>query len=238
MALNNESDVSEVRETVTPPTEQEDKAIYGEQLYYKICEWFPENADKISGMLLEMNVATLELLLNDSAALQEKAAYAASILNRTKTNSETQYNLPTSEKSEAETRKILGEKLYDIINDWYPGKADKLTGMLMDVNSETLENLVLKEQMLKERVEGALAVLQRMEQTTTDREPSTHYNPGNATKEELGEKLYVKIEESHSENADKITGMLLEMRVEDIHRLLKNPLELQEKIHLAEDALE
>lgn len=65
--------------------------------------------------------------------------------------------------------KFLGEKLYDIINDWYPGKADKLTGMLMDVNSETLENLVLKEQMLKERVEGALAVLQRMEQTTTDR---------------------------------------------------------------------
>lgn len=54
----------------------------------------------------------------------------------------------------------------------------------------------------------------------------------------MGEKLYVKIEESHSENADKITGMLLEMRVEDIHRLLKNPLELQEKIHLAEDALE
>lgn len=72
MALNNQSDVSEVSETVTPPTEQEDKAIYGEQLYYKICEWFPENADKISGMLLEMNVATLKLLLNDSAEERQK----------------------------------------------------------------------------------------------------------------------------------------------------------------------
>lgn len=56
-------------------------------------------------------------------------------------------------------------------------------------------------------------------------------------KEELGEQLYEKIEESHSENADKITGMLLEMSVEDLHRLLKNPLELQEKIMLAENVL-
>lgn len=56
-------------------------------------------------------------------------------------------------------------------------------------------------------------------------------------KGELGEQLYVKIEESHSENADKITGMLLEMSVEDLHRLLKNPLELQEKIMLAENVL-
>ena len=56
-------------------------------------------------------------------------------------------------------------------------------------------------------------------------------------KDELGEQLYVKIEESHSENADKITGMLLEMSVEDLHRLLKNPLELQEKIMLVENVL-
>ena len=56
-------------------------------------------------------------------------------------------------------------------------------------------------------------------------------------KDELGEQLYVKIEELHSENADKITGMLLEMSVEDLHRLLKNPLELQEKIMLAENVL-
>lgn len=56
-------------------------------------------------------------------------------------------------------------------------------------------------------------------------------------KDKLGEQLYVKIEESHSENADKITGMLLEMSVEDLHRLLKNPLELQEKIMLAENVL-
>lgn len=135
-ALNNQSDISE---TVSPSTGQEDKAVYGEQLYYKICEWFPENADKISGMLLEMNIATLEMLLNDSAALQEKAAYAASILTSTKTNSETQHSLPPSEMD------------------------------LMDIDSAALENLVLNKQILKEKVEGALAVLHRMEQTSSKR---------------------------------------------------------------------
>ena len=57
------------------------------------------------------------------------------------------------------------------------------------------------------------------------------------TKEELGDQLYQRIEESHPENADKITGMLLEMSVTDIENLLKNPQDLEEKIQLAEKAL-
>jgi len=45
------------------------------------------------------------------------------------------------------------------------------------------------------------------------------------------------VEESHPENADKITGMLLELSLQEIERLLKNPQELEEKIQLAENAL-
>ncbi|KAJ7348766.1 hypothetical protein OS493_039180, partial [Desmophyllum pertusum] len=58
----------------------------------------------------------------------------------------------------------------------------------------------------------------------------------NSPKKNWEGKLYEKIEESHPEDADKITGMLLEMTVEDIERLLKNPQELQDKIQLAEKA--
>lgn len=57
------------------------------------------------------------------------------------------------------------------------------------------------------------------------------------TKEELGEQLYQRIEESHPENVDKITGLLLEMSVTNIENLLKNPQDLEEKIRLAEKAL-
>ena len=56
-------------------------------------------------------------------------------------------------------------------------------------------------------------------------------------KEELGGQLYELVEESHPENADKITGMLLEMSVTDIEYLLRNPQDLEEKIQLAEKAL-
>lgn len=69
------------------------------------------------------------------------------------------------------------------------------------------------------------------------RESAEQRNKEGIAKKELGGKLYEKVEESHPENADKITGMLLEMSVEDIERILKNPQELQEKIELAENAL-
>jgi len=69
------------------------------------------------------------------------------------------------------------------------------------------------------------------------RESTKPRNQDDITKEELGGKLYEKVEESHPENADKVTGMLLEMSVEEIERLLKNRQELEEKIQLAENAL-
>lgn len=170
-ALNSPCDNSE---TLLSVTKQEDKTVYGEQLYYKICEWFPEEADKITGMLLELNITTLKLLLEDSAAMREKATHAASVLSETNTNSEIPHSLGTSSNSVNES----GNK-----------------------NSESEMKHV------------------------------------DVTKEELGEQLYEKIEEAHPEDADKITGMLLEMGMEDIQRLLKNPQELQEKIVLAENVL-
>ena len=60
---------------------------------------------------------------------------------------------------------------------------------------------------------------------------------GDLTKVELGEKLFEMVEELCPKNADKITGMLLEMSVTDIENLMKNPQELEEKILLAEKAL-
>ena len=69
------------------------------------------------------------------------------------------------------------------------------------------------------------------------RESAKLRNQDDIDKEELGGKLFEKVEESHPEIADKITGMLLEMSVEEIERLLENPQELQENIQLAENAL-
>ena len=69
------------------------------------------------------------------------------------------------------------------------------------------------------------------------RESSTGEKREDIAKEELGGQLYGIIEVSHPKNADKITGMLMEMDVADLENLLKNPQDLEEKIQLAEKAL-
>ena len=69
------------------------------------------------------------------------------------------------------------------------------------------------------------------------RESTTGEKGEDITKEELGGQLYGIIEVSHPKNADKITGMLLEMDIADLQNLLKNPQDLEEKIQLAEKAL-
>lgn len=45
-------------------------------------------------------------------------------------------------------------------------------------------------------------------------------------KDQLGEQLYALVEKKNPENAAKITGMLLEMEVDQIHSILTIPAQL------------
>lgn len=56
-------------------------------------------------------------------------------------------------------------------------------------------------------------------------------------KEALGEILYPMVEKVDSANASKITGMLLEMEIEQIHNILKNPSQLERWISEAKKVL-
>ena len=49
-------------------------------------------------------------------------------------------------------------------------------------------------------------------------------------KEQLGEHLYPMVEAKDPRNAAKITGMLLEMEIEQIHNIIKNPDQLNKWI--------
>ncbi len=49
-------------------------------------------------------------------------------------------------------------------------------------------------------------------------------------KEQLGEQLYPLVEQKDSKNAAKITGMLLEMEVDQIHNIIRNPAQLDKWI--------
>ena len=108
-------------ETSSSAEEELDKTPIGEQLYCLISEWYPEQADKITGMLLELDVVTLNLLLKDPAALRDKALHATNTL--CKTNDETALpgdlagSQETKDKimSESKTRNSLAKQLYNII---------------------------------------------------------------------------------------------------------------------------
>ena len=176
MALN--SDINK-QETASSRPEQEDKTLLGEQLYYSISEWYPNQADKITGMLLELDVTTLNLLVTDSTALKEKATHAANVLSETSTEKETLHSSASAkdsvqesgdkELSDSEMKQALAEQFYYIIEQQYPNEAEKLTGMLMELDCKTLEAMVLNEQLLKEKLEGALAAIHRAEETESDR---------------------------------------------------------------------
>ena len=65
----------------------------------------------------------------------------------------------------------------------------------------------------------------------------TNQNVYGTVSEDLAEKLYEKVEEKQLGNADVITGMLLELREDNIKLLLNEPRLLDEKIQLSEQAL-
>jgi polyadenylate-binding protein len=60
--------------------ESQRKRVLGERLYVKIEQLFPGEAGKITGMLLEMDNSELLHLLEDQAALTDKAREAHNIL--------------------------------------------------------------------------------------------------------------------------------------------------------------
>ncbi|KAF8788974.1 uncharacterized protein LOC129956485 [Argiope bruennichi] len=60
-------------------SEQQQKEMIGEELYYYVYQWYPERAGKLTGMLLEMDVQSLLQMLADGnfmRAMVEKALQA------------------------------------------------------------------------------------------------------------------------------------------------------------------
>ena len=168
-ALNNQIEKSE---TTSLAEQESDKTLLGEKLYYIISEWYPDQADKITGMLLELDVTTLNLLLQDSAALKEKASHAAKTLSETTPEKQIPLVLQVDKKiPDSRTRHSLAQQLYSGIHKWYPERAEKLTEMLVESNKDccTLETLVLNKQLLKEKIDTILDEEHKSETTISNR---------------------------------------------------------------------
>jgi len=174
-----------------------DNEVIGKNLYNLIQKNLePEKRDltaKITGMLLEMEKETLQYVLNSPKALIMKIRNSIEVLR--------------------EEKRMIGNKLYPLVENFTTEHAPKVTGMLLELDVNELGNLLNSPENLKEKVNECLSILVPKDE-----------------REQIGNKLYPKVENFTTEHAPKVTGMLLELDVNDLRFLLKSPKTLKEKI--------
>lgn len=145
------------------------------------------------------NKDILELLQNDKLLLQ--------VVNKS--------NAYKNEKQE------LGEELFHKVSDIESDLCAKITGMLLELDANTIKQLLSDEEQLCKAVVKA-------------KREYVEYTNQAKKREELGEKLYDLVcEKFRPEIASRLTGMLLELEPEVIHRLLNSPKDLEGKLAIA-----
>ena len=116
--------------------------------------------------------------------------------------------------------------LFEKVRSFHEENAEKITGMLLEMPPKDLKNIFADDTKLMSQIYEAIKILD--------------YEAELAKHESLGDVLYHEVETVYSEHeiAEKITGMLLEMRPEEIERLIQNKSELLVKIHEAFEVLQ
>ncbi|KAK8793453.1 hypothetical protein WA158_004812 [Blastocystis sp. Blastoise] len=71
-------------------------------------------------------------------------------------------NIPQVKEMDADTRRnFLGERLYNLISNLQPERVGKITGMMLELDVDTLLNLFVHPSELVDKVDEAVAVLER-----------------------------------------------------------------------------
>ncbi|XP_066569170.1 uncharacterized protein LOC136758571 [Amia ocellicauda] len=126
---------------------------------------------------------------------------------------------------------LLGEQLYNLIYHRHSEMAAKLTGMLLELPIPVIEQMLQDEGMLSEGVEKALRALEAPADAGKT-EPQVE-DGISASTDSLGDQLYDLVDVYNTCYTEKITGMLLEQKKEDVRKLLSNPSVLEEKVNIA-----
>uniref|UniRef100_A0A0K8S7V5 PABC domain-containing protein n=1 Tax=Lygus hesperus TaxID=30085 RepID=A0A0K8S7V5_LYGHE len=117
----------------------------------------------------------------------------------------------------------LGEELFSKVSEIEPDLSSKITGMLLELDNQTIRQLFESEDLLIKAVEKS-------------KEEYVIYKEESEVKEEIGEELYSRISNIYApEVASHLTGMLLELQSKDLKILLTNQKELESKLKLAYD---
>ncbi|XP_003726515.1 uncharacterized protein LOC100892654 [Strongylocentrotus purpuratus] len=116
-----------------------------------------------------------------------------------------------------DTKQVLGEHLFAKVSELHDGKTDRITGMLLEAKNEDVMRMLEDATFLRRRIEGALRVIQEEDKSASG-------------KEQIGEELFTLVSKIEPIQCAKITGMLLELDVKVICRLLTSPSELRQAV--------
>ncbi|XP_028519420.1 uncharacterized protein LOC110253855 isoform X2 [Exaiptasia diaphana] len=218
------------------------------QIYEAVHKLYPENSEKITGMLLESDHEELSVLLNGNhEELQKRIKLAADVVQENKPD-------VSNERVTTEDEESIGNKIYGTVHQLYPTYAGNITGMLLEMDKEQLVCLINDKDILLRCIHQAAHVYMESQtekkQLSGDREqninllvPKTHNNHDiqsldeGQEKELLGEQLYLKIERKHPNEAAKVTGMLLEMDAQNLKQVLDDSALLDKTIQEALEVL-
>lgn len=126
-----------------------ERQTLGEELFLAVSQVDSELCAQLTGMLLELDVSVIQHLISDTDALREAVLKAK------------QEYIKYSQSGE-ESREKIGEKLYELIRQHYsdPQLAGKLTGMLLELETEQLNKILENPVELGQKLETAYRVLQ------------------------------------------------------------------------------
>lgn len=126
----------------------------GEQLFELVDVYNTGHSQKITGMLLEQHQEAVLHLISDPKLLEEQVNSALKTLKEQK-----EEETDISDLSDIDDSEKLGEKLFSLVEQLDPLHANDITGMLLEMEPASLQQLLKDHTMLEEAVQRAQAAL-------------------------------------------------------------------------------
>ncbi|XP_036444224.1 uncharacterized protein LOC118820170 [Colossoma macropomum] len=148
-----------------PPTKSDDadsvsSDSLGEQLYDLIDLFNTGHTQKITGMLLEQRKEAVLQLLSDPTLLEEKVKTALKILEDMSGCGQSQGETDVSDSLGKDEVEAIGETLFGLVQDIEPAHCADITGMLLEMDSSTLQKILSDRAMLEVAVQRAKNALE------------------------------------------------------------------------------
>lgn len=104
--------------------------------------------------MLEIDVQSLELMIKDSNLLEKKLGEVISLLENDSGQIENRQR--ESAQRQCRDKTSMGEELYGLVSEIDCDQADKITGMLLEMDGPDLEVILRDQDVLKEKSKSGI----------------------------------------------------------------------------------